>query len=76
MRGIPYINEEVASRDFKYYIFDWDDNILHMPTKIKLEHLGDNQYSWGDFLISHNESKAYVKNLVIKDIVLLICNDV
>ena len=41
MRGLPYINEEVASRDFKYYIFDWDNNILHMPTKIKLEHLGD-----------------------------------
>ena len=31
------VNDEVASRDFKYYIFDWDDNILHMPTKIYLE---------------------------------------
>ena len=41
MSRIPYINEEVARRDFKYYIFDWDDNILHMPTKIKLEHLDD-----------------------------------
>ena len=40
-RRIPYVNEEVAKRDFKYYIFDWDDNILHMPTKIRLEHLGD-----------------------------------
>ena len=30
----------VASRDFKYYIFDWDDNILHMPTKIYLEKKG------------------------------------
>ena len=38
-RKIPYVNEEVANRDFKYYIFDWDDNILHMPTKIRLEHL-------------------------------------
>ena len=36
-RPIPYINEEVANRDFKYYIFDWDDNILHMPTRIHLE---------------------------------------
>ena len=35
---IPYVNEEVSGRDFKYYIFDWDDNILHMPTKIRLEH--------------------------------------
>ena len=31
------INEQVALRDFKYYIFDWDDNILHMPTRIHLE---------------------------------------
>ncbi len=23
--------------DFVYYMFDWDDNILHMPTKIYLE---------------------------------------
>jgi len=31
------INDRVAERDFKYYIFDWDDNILHMPTCIHLE---------------------------------------
>jgi len=33
------VNTEVAKRDFKYYIFDWDDNILHMPTRIYLEKL-------------------------------------
>ena len=38
-KKMPYVNESVADRDFKYYIFDWDDNILHMPTKILLEHL-------------------------------------
>ena len=31
------VNYDVATRDFKFYIFDWDDNILHMPTKIHLE---------------------------------------
>lgn len=31
------VNLRVADRDFKYYIFDWDDNILHMPTRIHLE---------------------------------------
>jgi len=31
------INFSVADRDFKYYIFDWDDNILRMPTYIHLE---------------------------------------
>ena len=40
-RPLPYVNEAVATRDFKYYIFDWDDNILHMPTKIRMEHLDD-----------------------------------
>lgn len=35
---LPYVNDAVRTRDFKFYIFDWDDNILHMPTKIKLEH--------------------------------------
>ncbi len=37
-RANPRVNDEVAKRDFKYYIFDWDDNILHMPTKIRMEH--------------------------------------
>lgn len=36
---LPYANEGVQTRDFKYYIFDWDDNILHMPTKIRMEKL-------------------------------------
>ncbi|MCL1922128.1 MAG: hypothetical protein FWG50_13835 [Kiritimatiellaeota bacterium] len=31
------INLSVADRDLKYYIFDWDDNILRMPTYIHLE---------------------------------------
>ena len=33
----PTVNYRVADRDYKYYIFDWDDNILHMPTRIHLE---------------------------------------
>ena len=37
-RQVPYVNTSVADRDLKYYIFDWDDNILHMPTKIRMEH--------------------------------------
>ncbi len=31
------VNYAVAERDLKYYIFDWDNNILHMPTSIHLE---------------------------------------
>ena len=37
----------------------------------KMEHHGDNMYSWGDFLISHNTDKSYVSNLVIKDITMI-----
>lgn len=28
---------DITSSGLKYYIFDWDDNVLHMPTKIVLE---------------------------------------
>ena len=35
------VNTDVAQRAFKYYIFDWDDNILHMPTRIYLEKRGE-----------------------------------
>lgn len=38
-KPLPYANEAVQTRDFKYYIFDWDDNILHMPTKILMDEL-------------------------------------
>ena len=30
------VNYRVGERDFRYYIFDWDDNILHMPTRFHL----------------------------------------
>ncbi|MDF3128889.1 hypothetical protein P0Y35_06755 [Kiritimatiellaeota bacterium B1221] len=33
----PEVNREVVNLPFKYYIFDWDNNILHMPTRIHLE---------------------------------------
>jgi len=42
---IPYVDTSVSGRDLKYYIFDWDDNILHMPTKIRMEHL-ETDGSW------------------------------
>jgi len=45
------VNDRVAGRDFKYYIFDWDDNILHMPTRIHLEkRQADN--TWAPHLVS------------------------
>jgi hypothetical protein len=38
MREEAEANLDVRNRAFKYYIFDWDNNILHMPTRIHLEH--------------------------------------
>jgi len=45
------INLAVAERDLKYYIFDWDDNILHMPTRIHLERRMPDG-SWQDHPVS------------------------
>ena len=44
--AIPYVNDVVKDRDCKYYIFDWDDNILHMPTRIKMEHRPEGSDEW------------------------------
>ena len=46
------VNVDVAGRDFKYYIFDWDDNILHMPTRIYLEHRADDEDAWRPVSVS------------------------
>lgn len=60
-----HVNLEVATRDFKYYIFDWDDNILHMPTRIHLEHRGDDgiwrptSVSTGTFALVRTDSDHY-----------------
>lgn len=60
------INYDVATRDFKYYIFDWDDNILHMPTKIHLEKLDETSGAWvpvkvstSVFAVVRNDSDHY-----------------
>ena len=44
-------NEAIPQRDLKYYIFDWDDYILRMPTYIHLERrLADG--TWVPHLVS------------------------
>jgi hypothetical protein len=40
-----YIKEDYSdSEHLLYYAFDWDDNILNMPTKIHMEHLVDGEW--------------------------------
>ncbi|MEG1552409.1 MAG: hypothetical protein RR133_00420 [Kiritimatiellia bacterium] len=41
-----WVNESVRGRDLKYYIFDWDDNVLCMPTRIHLERLEESSGQW------------------------------
>lgn len=45
------VNDGVRTRDFKYYIFDWDDNILHMPTRIRMERRGEDG-AWREVEVS------------------------
>ncbi|MGI6749693.1 MAG: hypothetical protein ACOX6A_04140 [Atribacter sp.] len=60
----PY-NPDIAKRDLKYYIFDWDDNILRMPTHIHLERrLGNGAWvphlvSTSLFSVIRNDTKNY-----------------
>jgi len=59
------VNLEVASRDFKYYIFDWDDNILRMPTRVYLEKRGEDgvwrptSVSTGTFALVRGDTENY-----------------
>lgn len=39
-----FISESESSGCLLYYAFDWDDNILFMPTKIYMEHLVDGEW--------------------------------
>lgn len=39
-----FISESKDSEYLLYYAFDWDDNILNMPTKIHMDHLVDGEW--------------------------------
>lgn len=41
-----WVNESVRKRNLKYYIFDWDDNILRMPTHIHMDRWDEEQQQW------------------------------
>jgi len=53
--------KEEGSPDMKYYAFDWDDNIVHMPTKIMVKTEGGDEVgmSTDDFAeYRHNLGKS------------------
>lgn len=41
--------------ELKYFMFDWDDNILHMPTRIHLERPGTGDEAWVPWDVSTAE---------------------
>ena len=43
-RYSQYILEDVSKIDLHYLALDWDDNILHMPTKIHMDHLVNGEW--------------------------------
>lgn len=57
----PEINLRVANRDLKYYIFDWDNNILHMPTHIHLERREPDGKSWTSVAVT-TEQYSRIRN--------------
>jgi len=60
------VRAELEAHGFKYYIFDWDDNILHMPTRIHMEVRSKDGLSWSPikvttsvFSIVRNDTENY-----------------
>ena len=53
----------------RIYIFDWDDNIMHMPTTIKMEHKVNGKWVLEDFstqdyaTIRENKDYRYPKGV-------------
>ncbi|MDO5462308.1 MAG: hypothetical protein Q4F99_02335 [bacterium] len=41
-----WVNPSVRKRNLKYYIFDWDDNILRMPTRIHMDRWDETSQQW------------------------------
>jgi hypothetical protein len=57
-------NEAIEGRELHYWSFDWDDNILHMPTTILMDKReGDNwkpvEVSTSEFAIVRTDSENY-----------------
>jgi len=54
-----FIKEAYSDGELHYYAFDWDDNILHMPTVIHMDKLIDGE--WNEVDVSTSEF-AKVRN--------------
>jgi hypothetical protein len=59
-----FLNEGLSDLELSYYCFDWDDNLLHMPTKILMDQkVGDGwlpvEVSTSEFAVVRNDKQNY-----------------
>ena len=59
--------DEEMTPDMKYYAFDWDDNLLYMPTKIILKDDKGNEVGMGTEEFAEYRSKIGKENFEYKD---------
>lgn len=62
-----YLKESFSDIKMHYYAFDWDDNILHMPTKILMDKKEGNgwvpvEVSTAEFTIVRNDPNYRIRN--------------
>jgi|GEM_PF-302389 len=63
-----FVNEANTDMELSYCCFDWDDNILHMPTVIHMDNLVDGEWlpidvSTSKFALIRNDSNWRYRNL-------------
>ncbi len=64
MKYLKKFNENINKPVLKFYAFDWDDNILYMPTKIHMDKLIDGEWvptdvSTADFADVRNDKENW-----------------
>ena len=59
--------KDKGSPDMKYYAYDRDDNIVHMPTKIIVKTFKSVVEASDDTNLSQSAISRRIKNKVIKD---------
>jgi len=58
--------DDEGNPDFKYYAFDWDDNIMFMPTEIMVSTFGDQEIGMGTADFAEYRSKIGKENFDFK----------
>ena len=57
MRFLKKFNEDLNRKKLFFYAFDWDDNILHMPTQIMVQTIDGDEIGMSTSDFALNRSK-------------------